>query len=88
MKIRILRVLEYEYDDADCMMSDIARWGVGANNVERHGKVVIRSATMLPHPFDLALHPKCGSQRRHPDRSPDVCNLYLAHAGPHDWATE
>lgn len=50
--IRVLRVLEYEYPDAEIMDKDMQRWGVGANATHRGwGKsgVVIRSAVLLPH---------------------------------------
>jgi hypothetical protein len=52
-KIRVLRVLEYTYEDtpakgaAEAMSEDMVRWHVGANATVRHGAVTIRSATLL-----------------------------------------
>jgi hypothetical protein len=52
-KIRVLRVLEYTYEDtpakgaAEAMSEDMVRWHVGANATVRHGAVTIRGATLL-----------------------------------------
>lgn len=46
--IRILRVLEYRYEDAEAMAVDMAHWTIGANAVERHGKTTISSSTHIP----------------------------------------
>lgn len=47
-KIRVLRVLEYTYDDAEKMADDIARWHVGAVGTVNHNRMSIKSATFLP----------------------------------------
>jgi hypothetical protein len=53
--IRVLRVLEYEYPDAEMMTKDMERWGVPANGVHKGWRggtnrgVTIRSAVLLPH---------------------------------------
>lgn len=57
-RVRVIRVLEYDYPDQDTAEADMARWGVPPNGV-RHGwghikgrgpyqGTVIRSATTFP----------------------------------------
>lgn len=47
-KIRVLRVLEYVYDDVEIMERDMARWTVP--HVQHGGKFTIRSTTL---PFEV-----------------------------------
>lgn len=49
MPLRVLRILEYIYEDAEQMARDMSHWGIGANGVRNTGYVTIRSATM---PFE------------------------------------
>lgn len=53
-RVRVIRVLEYDYPDQETCEKDMARWGVPPNGV-RHGwgpnrphGVVVRSATTFP----------------------------------------
>lgn len=47
-KIRVLRVLEYVYDDVEVMEKDMARWAVP--HVQHTNKLTIRSTTL---PFEV-----------------------------------
>ena len=49
-RVRVLRLLEYIYDSAELMVTDMARWGVkGAHVVVGNGGgMVIKSATLPP----------------------------------------
>lgn len=51
-KIRVLRVLEYVYDDSETMIKDMERWQV--QGVERHNGATIRSVTLSPEILDDA----------------------------------
>jgi len=45
MKIRVLRVLEYLYDDVERMTEDMERWAVPQTGVKQVSGMAIRSAT-------------------------------------------
>lgn len=42
--IRILRLLEYTYEDNERAEEDIGRWQIPAIGTSRHGNMTIRSA--------------------------------------------
>lgn len=52
--IRVLRILEYTYPDAEVAISDMGRWGIGANQTFTSGGrgTTVRSATMLPESLE------------------------------------
>lgn len=51
-KIRVLRLLEYVYDNSEAMIKDMERWQV--QGVETHGHITIRSVTLSPEILDDA----------------------------------
>ncbi len=48
MKIRVLRLLEYTYQDAAAMTRDMERWAVAANGVLVGGPFVKIKSACLP----------------------------------------
>ena len=50
MTVRVIRVLEYEYEDQASANLDMSRWGVPPMAIHRPNKsVIIRSAVILPY---------------------------------------
>jgi len=49
--IRVLRLLEYQYETAEQMEEDMGRWYIPANGVSTRTKPVIRSATLTNFNF-------------------------------------
>lgn len=45
-KIRVLRLMEYVYDDAERMVEDMSRWSVGSQ--EHYSRMSVRSTTLPP----------------------------------------
>jgi hypothetical protein len=45
--IRVLRIMEYEYEDNERAKQDMARWQIPANGSKRQGGMVIRSAIII-----------------------------------------
>jgi RecJ-like exonuclease len=60
-KIRVLRMLEYVYDDAESMANDIAGWNLGAVSSKRTmaGRGSVKSAVFLPETIEME-HPSNG----------------------------
>jgi hypothetical protein len=46
--IEVVRVLRYQYEDAERMTEDMGRWGVGAQASRRQGNMIIQSTIFLP----------------------------------------
>lgn len=51
-RVRVLRILEYEYESMDYMDKDMGRWNLAANGFKSTGSMVVRSITMFPHPLE------------------------------------
>lgn len=50
-KVRVLRILEYTYSNAEHMITDMSHWQIGPHatkHVGNTGSLTIKSATMLP----------------------------------------
>lgn len=58
MTIRVLRVLEYEYPNAETMIADMERWGVPANGTSPYSHSPIRSSTFPPQVVHPAPDPR------------------------------
>ncbi len=50
MAIKVLRIIEYTYRDAEVMASDMLRWTTAHNN----GAMQMRSASLQPETLDWA----------------------------------
>ncbi|HXK40390.1 MAG TPA: hypothetical protein VJ837_06185 [Candidatus Paceibacterota bacterium] len=47
-KIRLLRVLEYEYENHEAMIKDMGHWSLGAQGIKDTGPTRVTSSTMFP----------------------------------------
>lgn len=50
--IRVLRIIEYTYDNNQRAEEDMARWQVPAIGTRRHGNMTIRSTIITDLNFD------------------------------------
>lgn len=51
-KIRVVRMLEYTYDDIEAMNYDMSRWTVNTPTVLVRGKMTMKSSVMIPEPVE------------------------------------
>lgn len=54
-RVRVIRVLEYDYVSQEAAERDMGRWMVPANGIAQHGRNSIRSATTFPETVPLLL---------------------------------
>lgn len=53
MKVRVIRVLEYEFNDLEAMEVDMKNWGVAPICTKAFNqRCTIRSTTMMPYTSD------------------------------------
>lgn len=50
--IRVLRLIEYTYDDAEMAEKDMSRWNLPAVGIRRHGPNVVRSTILTDLNFE------------------------------------